>query len=154
MDKFEEAVANLGLTIPEPTIPVANYVPYVISGKHVFISGQIPMQSGQIGFVGKLGREFSVEQGQEAARICGLNILALIRHACGGNLERVVRCVRLGGFVNGTDDFTDQPQVVNGASDLMVAVFGERGRHARAAVGANSLPRGVAVEVDAVFEIE
>ena len=154
MDKFEEAVATLGLTIPEPTIPVANYVPYVISGKQVFISGQIPMQSGQIGFVGKLGREFSVEQGQEAARICGLNILALIRHACGGNLERVVRCVRLGGFVNGTDDFTDQPQVVNGASDLMVAVFGERGRHARAAVGANSLPRGVAVEVDAVFEIE
>jgi len=154
MDKFEEAVEKLGLTIPEPTIPVANYVPYVISGKHLFISGQIPMQSGQIGFVGKVGREFSVEQGQEAARICGLNILALIRHACGGNLERVVRCVRLGGFVNGTDDFTDQPQVVNGASDLMVAVFGERGRHARAAVGVNSLPRGVAVEVDAVFEIE
>ena len=154
MDKFEEAVATLGLTIPEPTIPVANYVPYVISGKHVFISGQIPMQEGQIGFVGKLGQEFSVEQGREAAQICGLNVLALIRHACGGNLERVVRCVRLGGFVNGTDDFTDQPQVVNGASDLMVAVFGERGRHARAAVGANSLPRGVAVEVDAVFEIE
>jgi enamine deaminase RidA (YjgF/YER057c/UK114 family) len=154
MDKFEEALAKLGLSFPEPTLPVANYVPYVISGKHVYISGQIPMQSGQITFQGKLGRDFSVEQGQEAARICGLNILALIRHACAGNLERVVRCVKLGGFVNGTDDFTDQPQVVNGASDLMVAVFGERGRHARAAVGVNSLPRGVAVEVDAIFEID
>lgn len=154
MDKFEEALSKLGLSFPEPTLPVANYVPYVISGKHVYISGQIPMQSGQLSFVGKLGREFSIEQGQEAARICGLNILGLIRHACDGNLERVVRCVKLGGFVNGTDDFTDQPQVVNGASDLMVAVFGERGRHARAAVGVNSLPRGVAVEVDAIFEID
>ena len=154
MDKFEEAVAKLGLAFPEPTIPVANYVPYVISGKNVFISGQIPMQAGEIRYVGKVGKDFSVPEGQEAARICALNILALIRHACGGNLERVVRCVRLGGFVNGTDEFTDQPQVVNGASDLMVAVFGERGRHSRAAVGVNSLPRGVAVEVDAVFEID
>jgi len=154
MDRFEEALTKLGLSFPEPTIPVANYVPYVISGRNVYISGQIPFQLGEIKFVGKLGRDFSVEQGQEAARICGLNILALIRHACGGNLERVVRCVRLGGFVNGTDDFIDQPQVVNGASDLMVAVFGDRGRHARAAVGTNSLPRGVAVEVEAVFEIE
>ncbi|HXD31255.1 MAG TPA: RidA family protein [Pyrinomonadaceae bacterium] len=154
MDKFEEALANLGLTIPEPSIPVANYVPYVISGKLVYISGQIPMQAGQLSYVGKLGREFSIEQGQEAARVCALNILGLIRHACDGDLGRVVRCVRLGAFVNGTDEFTDQPQVVNGASDLMVAVFGERGRHARAAVGVNSLPRGVAVEVDAIFEIE
>jgi enamine deaminase RidA (YjgF/YER057c/UK114 family) len=154
MDKFEVALSKLGLSIPEPSIPVANYVPYVISGKLVYISGQIPMQSGQLSFVGKLGREFSIEQGAAAAQVCALNILALIRHACGGNLERVVRCVRLGGFVNGTDDFIDQPQVMNGASDLMVTVFGERGRHARAAVGANSLPRGVAVEVDAVFEIE
>ena len=154
MDKFEAALAELGLTFPEPTMPVANYVPYVVSGKMVYISGQIPIQSGQINFVGKLGREYSVEEGQQAARVCGLNILGLIRHACGGDLERVVRCVKLGAFINGTDDFTDQPQVANGASDLMVAVFGDRGRHARAAVGVNSLPRGVAVEVDAVFEIE
>lgn len=154
MNKFEEAIANLGLTIPEPTIPVANYVPYVVSGKNVYISGQIPMQAGQITFVGKLGQDFTVEQGQEAARVCALNILALIRHACEGDLGRVVRCVRLGGFVNGTPEFTDQPQVINGASDLMVAVFGERGRHARAAVGVNSLPRGVAVEIDAIFEID
>jgi enamine deaminase RidA (YjgF/YER057c/UK114 family) len=153
MNKYEEALAKLGLTIPEPTIPVANYVPYVISGKLVYISGQIPMHAGQVSFIGKLGREFSVEQGQEAARACALNILALIRHACGGDLDRIVRCVRLGGFVNGTPEFTDQPQVMNGASDLMVAAFGERGRHARAAVGVNSLPRGVAVEVDALFEI-
>ena len=154
MDKFEEALAKLGLSIPEPSLPVANYVPYVVSGRLVYISGQIPMRSGQLSFVGKLGREFSIEQGQEAARICALNVLGLIKHACEGNLERVVRCVRLGGFINGTDDFTDQPQVMNGASDLMVAVFGERGRHARAAVGVNSLPRGVAVEVDAIFEID
>ena len=154
MDKFEEALDKLGLSFPEPTIPVANYVPYVISGKLVYVSGQIPMQAGQLSFVGKLGREFSIEQGQEAARICALNVLGLIKHACDGKLERVVRCVRLGGFINGTDDFIDQPQVMNGASDLMVAVFGERGRHARAAVGVNSLPRGVAVEVDAIFEID
>ena len=153
MDQFEAALAELGLTIPEPTIPVANYVPYVISGNLVYISGQIPFQSGQLSFVGKLGKDFSVEEGQQAARVCGLNIIGLIKHACGGDLKRVMRCVRLGAFVNGTDDFTDQPQVANGASDLMVAVFAERGRHARAAVGVNSLPRGVAVEVEALFEI-
>jgi enamine deaminase RidA (YjgF/YER057c/UK114 family) len=154
MNKYEQTLSELGLSFPEPTMPVANYVPYVLSGKHVYISGQIPMQAGQISFVGKLGQEFSIEQGQEAARLCALNILGLIRHACNGDLERVVRCVRIGGFVNGTSEFTDQPQVINGASDLLVAVFGERGRHARAAVGVNSLPKGVAVEVDAVFEIE
>jgi enamine deaminase RidA (YjgF/YER057c/UK114 family) len=153
MNKYEEALAKLGLTMPEPTIPVANYVPYVISGKLVYISGQIPMRAGQVSFVGKVGREFSVEQGQEAAQACALNILALIRHACDGDLDRIERCVRLGGFVNGTPEFTDQPQVLNGASDLIVTVFGERGRHARAAIGVNSLPRGVAVEVDAIFEI-
>lgn len=154
MDKYEQALSELGLSFPEPTMPVANYVPYVISGRFVYISGQVTIQKGEFGFIGKLGREFSVEQGQQAARVCGLNILGLIRHACGGDLDRVVRCVRLGGFVNATDDFTDQPLVMNGASDLMVAVFGERGRHSRAAVGVNSLPKGVAVEVDAVFEIE
>jgi enamine deaminase RidA (YjgF/YER057c/UK114 family) len=154
MSKYEEALEKLGLAIPEPSVPVAQYVPYVISGKLVFISGQIPVQGGEIGFVGKLGRDFSVEQGQEAGRVCALNIMSLLRHACEGNLDRVVRCVRIGVFVNGTKSFTDQPQVANGASDLFVAVFGDRGRHARAAVGVNSLPRGVAVEVDAVFEIE
>jgi enamine deaminase RidA (YjgF/YER057c/UK114 family) len=153
MNKYEEALANLGLTLPEPAVPVANFVPYVITGNLVYTSGQIPLREGQVSFVGKLGADFSVEEGQEAARICALHVLSLIRHACDGDLNRVVRCVRLGGFVNSTPDFTDQPKVMNGASDLIVRVFGERGRHARAAVGVNTLPLGVAVEVDAIFEI-
>ena len=153
MSRYEEALAELGLTIPEVAAPVANFVPYVVTGNLVYISGQIPMQSGKIGFVGKLGRDFEVEQGREAARLCALNVLSVIRLACGGDLDRVARCVRLGGFINSADDFTSQPEVMNGASDLLVAVFGERGRHARTAVGVNALPRGVAVEVDAVFEL-
>jgi enamine deaminase RidA (YjgF/YER057c/UK114 family) len=154
MDRYEEALVKLGLTLPELAIPVANYVPYVVTDKRVYISGQIPVQGSQVNFIGKLGKDFTIEQGQEAARACALHVLALIRHACGGNLDKVVRCVRLGGFINSTPEFTDQPQVMNGASDLMVLVLGERGRHARAAVGVNSLPRGVAVEVDAIFEID
>ena len=153
MNKYEETLATLGLSIPEPTLPVANFVPYTITGSLVYISGQIPIQDGQISFVGKLGRDFSVEQGREAAQICALHVLAMIRHACEGNLDRVVRCVRLGGFINSTPEFSKQPEVMNGASDLIVSLFGDRGRHARAAVGVNSLPRNVAVEVDAVFEI-
>ena len=153
MDKYEEALAKLGLVFPDPATPVANFLPYQVTGKLVYISGQISMQAGQVNFLGKLGKDLTVEQGQEAARICALNALAMIRHACGGDLDRVVRCVRLGGFVNSTPEFTDQPKVMNGASDLMVAVFGERGRHARAAVGVNALPLGAAVEVDAIFEI-
>jgi enamine deaminase RidA (YjgF/YER057c/UK114 family) len=153
MSRYEEALAELGLTIPEAAAPVANFVPYVVTGDLVYVSGQIPMRDGEIGFVGKLGREFDVGQGREAARACALNVLSVLRQACGGDLDRVSRCVRLGGFINSSDDFTAQPEVMNGASDLLVAVFGERGRHARTAVGVNSLPRGVAVEVDAVFEL-
>ena len=153
MNEYDVALNKLGLSIPEPTIPVANFVPYTVVGKLVYISGQIPIKDGQIAFVGKLGQEFSVEQGQDAARLCALHTLAMIRHACDGDLDRVVRCVRLGGFINSTPDFANQPEVMNGASDLIVSVFGERGRHARAAVGVNSLPRNVAVEVDAIFEI-
>jgi len=154
MDRYEEAIARLGLTIPEPGTPVANFVPHVMTGKLVYVSGQIPIRDGKVCFVGKLGKDFDIERGQEAARYCALQVLGVIRQACGGNLDKVVRCVRLGGFINSTPEFADQPQVMNGASDLMVAVFGERGRHARAAVGVNSLPRGVAVEVDAIFEIK
>ncbi|HEV2913007.1 MAG TPA: RidA family protein [Pyrinomonadaceae bacterium] len=154
MNRYEEALSKLGLVIPEPSIPVANFAPYAVTGKLVYVSGQIPMRDGKVSFVGKLGREFSVEEGQEAARACALNTLSVIRHACGGDLDRVVRCVRLGGFINSTSEFADQPKVMNGASDLMVAVFGERGRHARVAVGVNTLPFNVAVEVDAIFEIE
>ena len=153
MDRYEEALAGLGLSFPEPAAPVANFVPSVVTGNLVYISGQIPVRDGEIGFVGKLGRDFDVEQGREAARACALNLLAVLRSACGGDLDRVARCVRLGGFINSTDEFTAQPEVMNGASDLLVAVLGERGRHARTAVSVNALPRGVAVEVDAIFEI-
>jgi enamine deaminase RidA (YjgF/YER057c/UK114 family) len=144
---------QLNLALPEGPAPVANYVPAVRSGNLLFVSGQIPLQGGKPQFIGKLGREFKIEEGQQAARLCALNILAQASTALGGDLDRVLRCVRVGGFVNSTPEFGDQPQVVNGASDLLVAVLGDAGRHARAAVGCASLPRGVAVEVEAVFEV-
>ncbi len=153
MSQIENQLAELGIVLPEPTAPVANYVPYVISGKLVFISGQVSI--GPDGLItGKLGRELDIEQGVMAAHACGVNLIAQLKAACSGDLDRVVRVVKLGGFVNCTDDFTGQPKVINGTSDLMVAVFGERGRHARAAVGAPSLPMDAAVEVDGVFEIK
>jgi enamine deaminase RidA (YjgF/YER057c/UK114 family) len=152
--KIESRLQELGITLPPAPAPAANYVPWVVSQKMAFIAGQIPVKDGKPTFVGKLGREFTIEQGQEAARLCALNILAQLKAACGGDLDKVARCAKVGGFVNCTPDFTDQPQVVNGASDLLVSVFGEAGKHARFAVGAPSLPRGVAVEVDAVFELK
>lgn len=144
---------EINVTLPDAPAPVANYVPAARAGNMLYVSGQIPLEGGKPQFVGKLGRELGVEQGQLAARLCALNVLAQARAALGGDLDRVVRCVRVGGFVNCTPEFADQPQVVNGASDLFVAVLGEAGRHARAAVGCASLPRGVAVEVEAVFEV-
>ena len=150
---IDARLQELGIELPEAAAPAANYVPYVVSGNQVFVAGQITIHNGEIQYVGKLGRDYGVEDGQAAARLCALNIIAQVKAACGGDLDRVVRCVRLGGFVNSTADFTDQPEVVNGASNLMVEVFGDKGKHARAAVSAAALPRGVAVEVDAVFEI-
>ena len=150
---IDTRLQELGIELPEAAAPAANYVPYVVSGNQVFVAGQITIHDGEIQYVGKLGRDYGVEEGQAAARLCALNIVAQVKAACGGDLDRVVRCIRLGGFVNSTADFTDQPEVVNGASNLMVEVFGDKGKHARAAVSAASLPRGVAVEVDAVFEI-
>jgi enamine deaminase RidA (YjgF/YER057c/UK114 family) len=147
-------LAELGLTIPTPAAPVANYVGYTVSGKTVYISGQLPFQDGKLTCVGKLGAGVSIDQGYAAGRQCGLNILAHLTAACGGDLDRVSRVLRLGGFVNSTPEFTDAPKCVNGASDLMVAVFGEAGRHARAAVSVASLPAGAAVEVDAVIELK
>ncbi len=148
-----QRLAELGIELPRAAAPAANYVPFVVSGKHVFVAGQIPVESGNIMYRGRLGDGMTVDDGYQAARLCALNIIAQVREACGGNLDRVVRCVKLGGFVNSTPDFTDQPKVLNGASDLMIEVFDEKGRHARFAVGAPALPLGVAVEVDAVFEI-
>lgn len=154
MSKAEERLAALGLEMPVAAAPVANYVGFTVSGKTVFISGQLPMKDGKPLVTGRLGAGVSPEDGYAAGRQCGLNILAHLKVACGGDLDRVARVLRLGGFVACTPEFTDAPKCVNGASDLMVAVFGDAGRHARAAVGVASLPAGAAVEVDAVVELK
>lgn len=151
---IEERLAGKGIRIPEAAAPAANYVPFVVSGGLVFVSGQVTMEDGEIRYQGKVGTDFSVAEAQQAARLCGLNLVSQVKAACGGNLDRVRRVVRLGGFVNSAPGFTEQHLVINGASDLMVEIFGEAGRHARAAVGVPELPFGVAVEVDGVFEIE
>jgi enamine deaminase RidA (YjgF/YER057c/UK114 family) len=151
--KVEGRLAELKIALPQAAAPVANYVPAVRSGDLLFIAGQICQWNGERRFIGKLGGEISLEQGVEAARLCALNILAQAKGALGGDLDRILRCVRLGAFINCTPDFTQQPQVANGASNLMVELLGDAGRHARAAVGVNALPGGVAVEVDAVFEV-
>lgn len=146
-------LAQLGITLPVPAVAVANYVPYVQSGNLVFVSGQLPLADGKPAVVGHLGAEVSLADGVRAARLCGLNLLAQAKAACDGDLDRIRQVVRLTAFVASTADFTDQPTVVNGASDLMVEVLGDAGRHARVAVGAPSLPLNVAVEIEAVFEI-
>jgi enamine deaminase RidA (YjgF/YER057c/UK114 family) len=151
--RIEARLQELGIELPQPGAPVANYVPFTISGNLVLIAGQLCVWNGERRFVGKLGAGIAIADGQAAARLCALNIIAHLRVACGGDLDRARRCLRLGGFVNCTPEFTDMPQVVNGASDLMVELFGDIGRHARAAVGVSALPGGVAVEVDAIFEI-
>ncbi|WP_421706697.1 RidA family protein [Algihabitans sp.] len=151
---IDAKLKELGIEIPEPAAPVANYVPFVAVGKLVFISGQVPLVDGKPQFLGKVGATFSVEEGQQAARVCAINLIAQMKAAAGGDLDKVKQVVRLGGFVNSTPEFTDQPKVVNGASDLMVEVFGDKGRHCRTAVSAGGLPIDVAVEVDAVIELE
>lgn len=149
---IETRLQELGIVLPTASKPVANYVPAVVSGRLVHVSGQIPVWNGERRFTGKLGDTVTIEEGQQAAQLCGLNILAQLLLELGA-LDRVARCVKLNVFVNSTPGFTDQPQVANGASDLMVAVFGDAGRHARSAVGVTQLPFGLSVEVDAVFEI-
>ena len=152
MSAIDTRLAELEICLPEPVAPVANYVPYVQSGSQVFISGQVSI--GADGLVkGTLGDGMDVAAGQAAARLCAINLIAQLKAACGGDLSRVKRVVKLGGFVAAVPGFTDIPLVINGCSDLMVDVFGENGRHARAAVASPVLPRGVAVEVDGVFEI-
>lgn len=143
---------ELGLTLPQLAAPVANYVPFTVSGKTLYISGQLPMKDGQL-TKGLLGAGMTVDQGKDAARLCAINIIAQASAALGGDLDRIARCLRLGGFVASTADFFDHPKVINGASDLIVDVFGDAGKHARAAVGVSALPLGAAVEVDAIFEI-
>lgn len=150
---IETRLAELGIELPEAPAPVANYMPYVKTGNLVVLSGQVTIWNGELKYIGKIGEELSVEQGAEAARMCGLNLIAQVRAACGGDLDRVRQVVRLGAFVNAVPEFTDHPQVVNGASDLMVEVFGDRGRCARTNAG-STLPLGFAVEIDGIFEIE
>lgn len=142
---------ELGIELPEPAVPQANYVGNVITGNLIFTAGQIPLKNGKAEFIGKLGRDLTVEQGYEAAKLCAINVLAQVKAAL-GDLDRVVRCVKLTGFVNSTPDFGNQPKVINGASDLMVAVLGDKGKHARSAVGMADLPSGVATEVEGIFE--
>lgn len=151
---IEARLKKLGLTLPEPPAAAARYVPFVVTGKLVFIAGQLPLQGGKVAFAGKLGADVPIEDGTHAARLCAINLVAQLKSACGGDLDRVKRCVRLNGFVASAPDFTEQPRVMNGASDLIVDVFGEAGRHSRVAVGVASLPLNAAVEVDGVFEIE
>ena len=150
---IEARLAELGVTLPDAPAPAANYVPYVIAGKLVHVSGQISADAnGQI--KGKLGAGMSVEDGAAAAKACAISLLAQLKKACDGDLSRLKRVVKLVGFVNSTPDFTDQPKVINGASDFLVAVLGDTGRHARSAVSAASLPLGVAVEIEAIFALK
>ncbi len=153
MSGVEDRLQALGLTLPDPVAPVANYVPYVVARGLAALSGQVSMVPDGL-IAGKVGSDLTIEQGLEAAKVCGLNLISQLKAACEGDLDRVARVVKLTVFVNCGPDFVDQPKVANGASDLMVAAFGEAiGRHARAAVGAPSLPLGAAVEVDGMFEI-
>jgi len=151
---IEKRLSEIGITLPAPGSPAGNYVPFVIVGELAFMSGQVAREAGKMKYTGKVGRDLTVEQGQAAARLCAVNLLAQLKAACGGDLDRVERCVRLSGFVNCTPEFMEQPKVVNGASDLMVGVFGERGQHARTAVGAPALPLDSAVEVEAIFQLK
>lgn len=149
-----ERLSELNISLPEVAAPVANFVPYVISGNQVVISGTLPIKDGKPQGIGKVGDDMSEDDAVDVARLCGINILAVVKKACDGDFSKVKRCVKLGIFVNATPDFTGHPKIANGISDLMVDVFGkEIGSHARFAVGAGGLPFGVAVEVDAVFEL-
>ena len=146
-------LAELGIELPEPAAPLANYIPFVVTGNLIFVSGQITVWNGELRHIGRLGENIDIDEGYQAARLCGLNLIAQAKAAAQGDLDKIKRVVKLGGFVNSTPDFTDQPKVINGTSDLMAEVFGEGGKHARFAVGAPTLPLGVAVEVDGVFEL-
>lgn len=151
-ERINARLAELDIELPDAPAPAANYVPYVVVGDMVYVSGQISKDYNGL-ICGKLGADTTVEQGAAAARVCGLNLIAQLREACSGDLDRVVKVVKLGGFVNATPDFVDHPAVINGASDLMGEVFGNIGAHARAAVGCVSLPLGVTAEVEGIFQI-
>ena len=150
---FEEKIKELKLELPEARDPVGSYVASKVVDKMLFISGQISIASNGELIKGKVGRDLKTEDGYEAAKRCGLNIISQVKKACNGDLSKIKSCIKLTGFVNSTEDFIEQPKVINGASDLIVSIFGEAGMHTRAAVSANSLPLGVSVEVDAIFDL-
>ena len=154
MGLIDKRLAELGIVLPTPAKPIANYVPWVKTGNLVYISGQGAMKDGKLQYTGRVGDTVSIEDAVASARLTAINIIAHLRDACGGDLDRVKRVVKLLGLVNCTPTFGDHPKVINGASDLMVEVFGDKGRHARSAVGAPSLPFGLSVEVEAIVEIE
>lgn len=151
--RIEARLKELKIELPDAPAPAANYLPYVVTGNLVFVSGQVPRFKGQYVHVGKVGETLTLEDGQKSARLCALNLIAQLKAACGGDLDRVKRVVKLGGFVNSTPNFANHPQVINGASDLMGEIFGEAGKHARFAVGVADLPGNVATEIDGIFEI-
>jgi enamine deaminase RidA (YjgF/YER057c/UK114 family) len=154
MGLIDKRLAELGIALPTPAKPIANYVPWVRTGNLVFISGQGAVRDGKIEYTGKVGDTLSIEDAIASARLTAINVIAHLRDACGGDLDRVKRIVKLLGFVNCTPTFAEQPKIINGASDLMVEVFGDKGRHARSAVGAPALPFNLSVEVEAIAEIE
>ena len=151
--RIDVILAELGIALPSPMPPIANYVPYVVTGNLVVVSGQVPAVDGKIAITGKVGAGVSLDRGKEAARLCFINVLVHLKAACGGDLNRVRRVVRLGGFIASAADFSQHAQVMNGASHLAVAVFGEAGRHARTTIGVPALPADAAVEVEGMFEI-
>ena len=153
MSAIEDRLRELGLGLPQAAPPAANYLPFVLSGRLLFVSGQLPMQGGGVAVTGQLGRGVDLEQGRAAARLCALNLLAQAKAACEGDLDRLARCLRLGGFVSCAPEFTDHAQVINGASDLIAQAMGDAGRHARVALGCASLPLNAAVEVEGLFEL-
>jgi enamine deaminase RidA (YjgF/YER057c/UK114 family) len=153
VEPLEARLAALAIELPKVPVPIANFVPYKRIGNLIFLAGQVCEWNGEVRYVGRLGVDYDLEEGRKAARVCGLNLIAALKVACGGTLAPVTACVCLGGFVNCSAQFNEIPQVINGASDLMLELFGERGRHARTAVGVANLPRGAAVEVDGIFAL-
>ena len=153
MSLIEDKLNKLNIILPEPKAPVGAYVATKVVGKLLFISGQVSIDKDTKLITGKIGKDLNLDEGYEAAKRCGLSIVAHVKNACGGDLDRIKTCVKLTGYVNSTDDFKDQPKIINGASDIIAKIFDKKGEHTRAAVSVNSLPLGVAVEVDAIFEI-
>ena len=153
MSLIEDKLKKLNIILPEPKAPVGAYVATKVVGKLLFISGQVSIDKNTKLITGKIGKNLNLDEGYEAAKRCGLSIVAHVKNACGGDLDRIKTCVKLTGYVNSTEEFKDQPKIINGASDIIAKVFEQKGEHTRAAISANSLPLGVAVEVDAIFEI-